>query len=324
VPLKLLTIIVNYKTADLTIDALASVAGEISANPAYRLIVVENDSQDGSAERLETAIASNGWGAWARLIRAERNGGFAYGNNVAIHAVETEPDGGRPTYVHLLNPDTVVRPGAIAALVEFMDSHPQVGIAGSRLEEPDGRAQVSAFRFPGVLSELEEGMRLGVVSRVLDRWLVALPIPDQACPVDWVAGASMIIRDRVFEAIGLMDEHYFMYYEEVDFTLRAQRAGWPCWYVPSSRVVHLVGKSSGVTDPRKVRRRRPDYWFDSRRRYFLNNLGPMGAGLADLAYTAGHLTFRMRRVVQRKPQQHPERFLRDFVRHSVFARGFQR
>jgi N-acetylglucosaminyl-diphospho-decaprenol L-rhamnosyltransferase len=322
VPLKLLTIIVNYKTAELTIDALASVAGEMAANPAFRLTVVENDSQDGSAERIETAIASNGWGGWARLIRAERNGGFAYGNNVAIHAEEAER--GRPTYVHLLNPDTVVRPGAIGALVEFMDSHLEVGIAGSRLEEPDGRAQVSAFRFPGVLSELEEGMRLGVVSRMLERHLVALPIPDKAAAVDWVAGASMIIRDRVFEAIGLMDEHYFMYYEEVDFTLRAKRAGWPCWYVPSSRVVHLVGKSSGVTDPRKVRRRRPDYWFDSRRRYFLNNLGAVGAGLADLAYTAGHLTFRMRRVVQRKPQQHPERFLRDFVRHSVFARGFQR
>jgi N-acetylglucosaminyl-diphospho-decaprenol L-rhamnosyltransferase len=319
---KLLTIIVNYKTAPLTLDALASLPAEIAKIPTARVIVVENDSQDGSAELIEEAIRTRGWSSWATLLRAERNGGFAYGNNVAIRAVEAE--GGKPQYVHLLNPDTVVRPGALAALLEFMDRRPEVGIAGSRLEEPDGRAQVSAFRFPGVLSELEEGMRLGIVSRALHNWLVALPIPEEEAPVDWVAGASMIIRDRVFEAVGLMDESYFMYYEEVDFTLRARRAGWPCWYVPSSRVVHLVGKSSGVTDPTKVRKRRPDYWFDSRRRYFLNNLGVVGAGLADLAYAAGHLTFRMRKVVQRKAQQHPDRFLRAFVRHSVFARGFQR
>jgi GT2 family glycosyltransferase len=317
---KLLTIIVNYRTADLTIDALASMAPEIGTVSPSRVIVVENDSGDASAQQIGAAIAANGWGSWATLVCSDRNGGFAYGNNVAIRTALG--DGQHPTYYHLLNPDTVVRPGALRALVDFMDANPKVGIAGSRLEWPDGAAQVSAFRFPSVWSELDQGLRLGMVSKVLDRWLVAMPIPEEACPVDWVAGASMIIRDTVFDAVGLMDERYFMYFEEVDFILRANRAGWPCWYVPSSHVVHLVGQSSGVTDPNKVRNRRPEYWFDSRRRYYLSNLGAVGAGLADLAFTAGHVTWRMRRLVQRKPLDTPERFLRDFVRHSVFARGF--
>jgi N-acetylglucosaminyl-diphospho-decaprenol L-rhamnosyltransferase len=316
---KLLTIIVNYRTADLTLDALASLVPEVGTVPDSHVIVVENDSGDDSAQRIGAAIASQGWGSWVTLICSEHNGGFAYGNNVAIRAAMAE--GERPVYVHLLNPDTVVRPGALAALVDFMDRNSQVGIAGSRLEDPDGTAQVSAFRFPGVLSELDHGMRLGLMSRALERWLVALPIPEQPGPVDWVAGASMIIRDRVFDAVGLMDEHYFMYFEEVDFILRAKRAGWPCWYVPASRVVHLVGKSSGVTDPAKFRNRRPEYWFESRRRYYLNNLGAVGAGLADLAFTAGHISWRARRLLQRKPHVTPEYFLRDFVRHSVFARG---
>jgi GT2 family glycosyltransferase len=285
------------------------------------VVVVDNASGDGSAERIGGAIGSRGWGGWATLVAAERNGGFAYGNNLGIRTAQAA--GHRPSYLHLLNPDTVVRPGALAALVEFMDGNPRVGIAGSRLEDPDGTPQPSAFRFPGVLSELDEGMRLGVVSHLLTRWQVALPVPEEACPVDWVAGASMIIRAEVVSDIGLLDERYFMYFEEVDFMRRARRAGWPCWYVPASRVVHLVGRASGVTDPKKTQHRRPDYWFESRRRYFVGNLGRLGAGLADLAFTAGHLTWRLRRLVQRKPRDAPERFLRDFVRHSVFARGFQ-
>jgi N-acetylglucosaminyl-diphospho-decaprenol L-rhamnosyltransferase len=319
-PMKLLVIIVNYKTADLTIDALASLGPELGRIPGSRAFVVENDSRDGSGQRLREAIDSRGWNRWATLVEAERNGGFAYGNNVGIRAARAE--GLRPAYVHLLNPDTIVRPGALTTLLAFMDTHPEVGIAGSRLEDPDGTPQRSAFRFPTVLSELDAGLRLGVVSRFLKRWEVAPPVQERDCPVDWVAGASVIIRDQVLEDVGLLDETYFMYYEEVDFILRARRAGWPCWYVPESHVVHLVGQASGVTDPQKARRRRPAYWFESRRRYFVRHLGPVGAGLADLAFAAGHVTWRARAVVQGKKNDIPEKFLRDFASHSVFTRGF--
>src|SRR5439155_17086766 len=118
--------------------------------------------------------ADNGWGEWASIQPLARNGGFAYGNNEAIRASLAGTD--RPEYVLLLNPDTLVRPGAIRALLEFMDGRPDAGIAGSRLEDPDGTPQRSAFRFHTVRSELEAGLRLGFVTRLLRRHVVAPPV----------------------------------------------------------------------------------------------------------------------------------------------------
>jgi hypothetical protein len=220
----------------------------------------------------------------------------------------------------LLNPDTIVRPNALKVLVEFMDEHPEAGIAGSRLEDPDGTPQHSAFRFHTAFSELDLGLRLGLVTKLLNNWVIAPPISDEVCPTDWVAGASMIIRREVLETAGLIDEGYFMYYEEMDFCLQAKKAGWSCWYVPQSHVVHLVGQSSGVTDTKRPPKRLPQYWFDSRRRYFLKNHGWLYTALADAAWTVGFTLWRIRRVVQGKPDQDPPNILGDFLRNSVFLK----
>ena len=141
----------------------------------------------------------------------------------------------------------------------------------------------------------------------------------------WVApGASMIVRRSVFESIGLIDDKYFMYFEEVDFCLAAKRAGWSCWYVPASRVIHLVGAVSQMSDNRKHRKRRPAYWFDSRRRYFVKNHGRVYAALADLSFLIGFALWRMRRFVQRKDDPDPPKLLRDSIVNSVFIRGWMR
>ena len=323
--MRVLVVIVNYRSASLAIDCLRSLAPEVTgpaAVPGVRVVVTDNASGDDSVPRLTAAVRDNGWGDWAQILPLPRNGGFAYGNNEAIRpalAAAADP----PDYVLLLNPDTLVRPGAIRALVEFMDANPKAGLAGSRLEHPDGSPQRSAFRFHTVLSELEAGLRLGFVSKALRRFVVAPPVPagNDPVPVDWVAGASLIVRRAVFESAGLLDEGYFMYFEEVDFCLRAARAGWPCWYVPASRVVHLVGQSSGVTDVKRANRRRPKYWFDSRRRYFLRNHGPLKTLLADAAWSLGFATYRVRQFVQRKPDLDPAHLLRDFVRNSFLVAG---
>lgn len=312
----LLIVIVNYRTAGLVVDCLRSLEGEVAALPGTRVVVTDNASGDDSVDRLRAAVEENGWGGWAAIMPLDRNGGFAWGNNEAIRPALASAS--PPRHVLLLNPDTVVRPDSIAPLVAFLDENPEVGIAGSRLEDPDGTVQLSAFRFHSVLGELEDGMRLGPVSRLLSRWVVAPPAPpaDRPSPTDWVAGASMLIRREVFDAIGLLDDAYFMYYEEVDFCLRARRAGWPCWYVPASRVVHLVGQSSGVTDKAARRKRRPGYWFRARRHFFRSNYGPVRATLADLAWASGYATYRVRRVLQRKPDRDPEKLLLDFLRHN--------
>lgn len=315
----LVVVIVNYRTAGLTIDCLRSLVSEVRSLPGTRVIVTDNASGDGSVEKIQAAIETEGWGDWASLQPLERNGGFAYGNNAAIRPVVESPN--PPPYILLLNPDTIVRPGALKALVDFMDSHPDVGIAGSRLEDPDGTPQRSAFRFHSILSELDFGLRLGIVTKLLSNWVVAPPVSDEVGQTDWVAGASMIVRREVFETAGLMDEEYFMYYEEMDFCLQAKKAGWSCWYVPPSHVVHLVGQSSGVTDTKRPPKRLPQYWFDSRRRYFLKNHGWLYAAVADAAWASGFALWRLRRIIQRKPDPDPPNYLGDFLRNSVFLKG---
>jgi GT2 family glycosyltransferase len=309
-------VIVNYRTAGLVIDCLRSLVEEVAALGDCRTVVVDNGSGDGSAERIGSAIASEGW-SWAEMMPLVHNPGFAGGNNAALRPILGDPC--PPDYVLLLNPDTVVRPGAVRALVDFLERHPKVGIAGSRLEDPDGTPQRSAFRFPSAAGELEDGLRLGLVSRLLRRRVVAPPVRDEAHPTDWVAGASMLVRREVFDAVGLMDERYFLYFEEVDFCLQARRAGWPCWYVPQSRVVHLVGQASGVTDVKRPAKRRPRYWFESRSRYFRRNHGRLYKALSDLAWVCGYALWRARRRLQRKPDADPPGLLWDFIRFNFLS-----
>ena len=129
----------------------------------------------------------------------------------------------------------------------------------------------------------------------------------------------MIVRKAVFDAIGLLDERYFMYYEEVDFCRRAHDAGWECWYVPQSRVVHLVGQSSGVTNSTMTSKRRPAYWFKSRRRYFLTHCGRFATFRADLFWVTGFAQWRVRQALLRRPDPSPRRMLTDFIRHNFIV-----
>jgi N-acetylglucosaminyl-diphospho-decaprenol L-rhamnosyltransferase len=316
--MKLLVVIANYRVTDLTIDCLRSIAGEIETVPDTHVGVCENGTGDDSVERILRAIADNGWSSWCTLTAVEPNVGFTGGNNVIIRPALQSAD--PPQYVLLLNADTTVRPNTFKDLVYFMDRHPNVGIAGSRMENPDGTAQCSAFRFPSPLSELEGTIGLGLLSRLLERWVVAPPVSDEPCETDWLSGACIMVRREVFRDIGLLDEGYFTYFEDVDFCFNARKAGWPIWYVPSSRVVHLVGRSTGITvrNPKRL----PSYSFEARRRYFLKNHGPRKAALADLALIVGLALWRVR-VLLGKPNDKAPYLLRDSIKHSVFLTGFK-
>lgn len=311
-------VIVNYRTALLTIDCLKSLIDEVKDLGIVKVFVIDNVSEDGSIEQIQEAIEQEQWNDWVSLISSERNGGFAFGNNLIITKAlqSSEP----PQYLLLLNPDTIVRPQALTHLLNFMNANPCVGIAGSRIEDLDGTPQHSAFRFHSVMSEFDAGLRLGIISQLLKQWIVAQPISDSSCETDWVSGASMIIRYEVFETVGLMDDGYFMYYEEVDFCLQARKKGWHCWYVPSSHVVHLVGQSSGVNKPGLEKKRLPSYWFKSRRRYFVKNHGLHYAVLVDVCWLFGFLSWRGRIFFQGKPDTSPPSFLGDFISNSVLTK----
>lgn len=319
---RLLIVVLNYRTPDLTITCLRSLERELGRLPGAEVVVTDNDSGDGSAEKIAGAIERENMRDWATLSALPKNGGYAYGNNAPIRTALARS--APPDFVLLLNPDTELRPGAVNALLEFMQSHPECAIAGSRLEDSDGHAHCSAFNFPTAWSELDRGLQLGVVTRLLANRTVQRPIPTEPCEVDWVAGASMLIRREVFEQVGLIDEAYFLYFEEVDFLLRARRAGFRTFYVPASRVIHHMGQSTGVTDEKRPPRRIPTYWFDSRRRYFVKNHGLVHAALADAGFLIGHTLHRLRGVVQPKRKQAaPPHLLRDYLVNGVFARGAQ-
>jgi len=312
-------IIVNYKTPDLTIECLRSLY--LEKEPSYfSVVVVDNDSQDGSFEKISAAIVSEDWSDWVKIKASIYNGGFSYGNNIAIReflAVEESPE-----YFYLLNPDTVVRKGAINELVQFMQMRPKVGIAGSRIETEEGQPLHSAFKFHTCWSELERGFKWGVLTKLLKHWLSSQKIPEMPVQTDWVSGASMMIRREVIDQLGLLDEAYFMYYEETDFCIQANRAGWECWYVPASKIVHFVGKSSGIID-KGMKKRMPKYWFESRQRYFLKNYGVFHLVLADLFWLLGFSSWKLRNLVQKKEDNMPPYLLKDSLLNSVFFRGIK-
>src|SRR5262245_36107429 len=137
--MKLLVVILNYRVTDLTIDCLRSIAPEVHRVPGMKVAVCENGTGGDAEERLREAIRTNGWSPWVELTAIHPNRGFTGGNNVIIRKALASSD--PPDYFLLLNADTLVHPGAFDALVRFMDSHPRAGVAGSRLEWPDGGVQ---------------------------------------------------------------------------------------------------------------------------------------------------------------------------------------
>lgn len=309
-------VIVNYCTPTLVAACLESLERERAQVPALRAIVVDNDSRDGSAELIADVIAQRGWD-WVTLLRAGANRGFGAGNNLGIAYALDRP---RPAdLLWFLNPDTQVRAGAGQALARFMASHPAAGIAGSALLESDGQLWPFAFRFPTILGEIERGAHWSMISRLLRQNSTLRKMEGRREQVDWVSGASFVVRRDLLESGLRFDEGYFLYYEETDFCLHARRLGWQCWYVPEAVVLHIAGQSTGVTGRQAVVCRLPDYWFHSRQRYFTKNHGRLYGIGADLGWVAAHLFSRLKNMLRRSDEPDPPRLLGDFLRHSALV-----
>jgi GT2 family glycosyltransferase len=243
-------VVVNYRTPELLRDCLQSV--HYNGTSGLEVIVVDNDSRDGSVEMVRTEFPR------VRLIHNFDNRGFSAANNQGIKETQGK-------YVLLLNSDTIVLPGALAAMSEFMDQHHEVGAVGCRLLCGDGRIQISAggeaslgiarvlVRLSG-LSQLIQGDRM---RRFLRRYLgFALGSTFRAClesyvadesplEVDILSGACLMLRREAVDKVGLLDERFFMYLEDLDYSLRLRNAGWKLYYLPAVSIIHLVGQSSG-------------------------------------------------------------------------------
>jgi hypothetical protein len=306
---------VSYKSAAFTIESLRSVAAErASAAPEIDIRAIVVDNASGDYPLLLRAVAENDWGSWAEVILAPRNGGFAYGNNLALRKALAEQP---PDYLHLLNPDTQVKPGAIVALVRFLEAHDAAGIAGGSFENRDGSDWPIAFRFPSLISELCAALHIGLVSRLLQSWQVPRRMSRIPQPVDWISGASMLIRAKVFATIGGLDENYFLYFEETDFCRRARAAGFATWYVPESRVMHDAGQTTKVMERTGSPTRLPPWWFESRRRYFAVAFGMRRAILIDLIVALTYPIGLLKRFALGRAATAVPHYFRDFLRHSV-------
>jgi hypothetical protein len=225
--------IVSWNTCDDLRHALTSVF-EREGEAAFEVIVVDNASADGSADMVRREFP----GAELTVNRANR--GFAAANNQALR-------GARGRYCLLLNSDAVAHAGAFANLVRFMDDHPDAGAVGLRVLNPDATLQYSCRRFPTIAAGLFRKVPLGRLipdNRWNREYLMSDWAHDTAREVDWVSGAAMCLRAAALAQVGLLDEAYYMYCEDVDWCYRARQAGWKIYYLPQAVVTHAIGRSS--------------------------------------------------------------------------------
>ncbi|KEJ89258.1 glycosyltransferase family 2 protein [Sulfitobacter donghicola] len=307
-----LCVLLNFRTPEMTLRAAEAALADLHPLGG-ELIIVDNASGDGSFEMISNEVAARGWGegGLVRVVPSAVNGGFGAGNNIGLSMVRS--DGQAPDYYYVLNSDAFPDAGCIAALVNQLEADPKAGFACSHIRGEDDVVHTTAFRFPSIAGEFVDAARLGVIEKLLPKASVPMAQPHETCRVDWSAGASMMIRKSMLDEIGTFDETFFLYFEETDLCLRAGRAGWSCWYVPDSRVVHIGSVSTGM----KTKRRMPSYWYDSRRHYFIKNHGRVYALAALLAHLAGGLLHRLRVGLAGRRPQDPKWFLTDLLSHAV-------
>jgi len=303
-------VIVNFRTPASTVEAVTAVLRELEGFEEPRVIVVDNDSQDGSLDQLKKVFVDPVWGDRVTVVNSGHNGGYGYGINVGVRQLLALPRS--PRLVYVINPDAVVDPGSLKRLVSFMDEHPDAGLLGCHIYSPSGE-EVKAFRFPSFWGEFESTARTAVFTRLLRKH--RLPVwPTESCEVDWVSGTSMLIRGEVLKSSVLFDEGFFLYFEEVDFARRVRQAGWKVYYVDGASVGHVGSLSTGMTDEA---RRMPEYWFQARRRYLVKHHGPAYGAACDLAWICGYAVCVAKSTLLRRSVAFRPRLWRDFIRYSA-------
>lgn len=286
-------IIVNYGTPKLCVDSLSSLyLDPTSRNSIAKTIVIDNKSKDNSVSLIASAISQNNWTDSVSIVPNKLNSGFSAGNNVGILSSNSE-------YVLLLNSDTIVWPGAVELLVKVLDENPKSGMASPRLEWPDGTPQESCFRFHRPINELIRSAASGPITKLFKRYEVPLSVSDKTSSPEWTSFACVLIRRKVFEDIGLLDEEFFMYFEDVDFCKRAHDAGWNIIHNPAAHVVHLRGGSSPVKSQTAKKKRLPRYFYESRTRYYFKHFGRCGLFAANMFWHLGWLVAMARNLASR-------------------------
>lgn len=313
-PSDVAVIIVNYRTADMAIAAVDSVLQRPADGLNVEVHLVDNASPGNDADLLRAA--SQRWGGAVTLYLETENHGFGRGNNVVLQQLAARPDA--PEKVYLLNPDARLVTNAVAELSAFLDAHPRAAVVGSAiLQDGTDEPATCAFRFPGLLSEFEEAVAFGPVSRMLAGTRVAFPAVLPTQQVDWVSGASMMARLDALREVGFFDPDFFLYFEEVDLMRRLRRRGWEVWHLASAQIIHVAGASTGVSSNNTQKPPLPGYWYDSWRMYFHKQHGRTGALAVALSRWTGTMLGSLISGLRRRPSPAPRNFLADFRRQVL-------
>ena len=309
-------ITVNYGTPDLSIAAVDSVLKHDHGGRAVDVHLVDNASPGTDAEAFTKAHAENGWGDRVTLWLETENHGFGRGNNLVLDALAARA--APPDFVFLLNPDAALENEAIDILASALEADPLAGVAGAGISFPDGQPAVAAFRFPSLLRELVSTFDFGPLYRLFPGGRVSLPPEWPEGPVDWVAGASMMMRFDALRDVGFFDPDFFLYYEEVELMRRLRRAGYRTLYIPRARVTHIAGAATEVRSHDTRPRPRPEYVYRSWRMYFQKVHG-RGYALAAavMKLPAALLNAGLSRV-RRKRSGQPVGFYRDHWRYVLW------
>jgi N-acetylglucosaminyl-diphospho-decaprenol L-rhamnosyltransferase len=287
-PHNLCIVIVNYKTPQLLLDCLESLLPEL--DDSMVVTVVDNASNDSSIMLVDNWILEHNQADTIKLISASVNTGFSGGNNIGIKSVQAN-------HYLLLNSDALVRKGAIQTLLNTLSQEKTVGLIGPRLEWPDTSPQESCFKYHTPISEFIGSAKTGLITKCFKKYVVAQPVSEVPDKYDWISFACVMIKAEVFNTVGLLDDDYFMYFEDVEFCHRAKQSGWEIMYEPSAHVVHLRGGSSPLKAQAKLRKRLPRYFYESRTRYFFQIYGRSGLLLANLLWTLGWIISSLRSKV---------------------------
>lgn len=284
---KELTIVtVTYRSADAAKQCLRSLVtdGLLGPRAPCDVHVVDSGSGDGTAESLAATFP------WAKVTALADNVGFARGCNVAMRA-------SRSPYVLLLNPDCVVPPGSVAAMMAYLRRNPRVAAVGPSLLDDHGNPAQSCQAFPTPARFVARRFaRVATMFGFDDDGRIA---PRSPCAVDWISGACMLIRREAIETVGLLDESYFLYFEETDWCLRARRSGWSVHHHPWVRVFHSGGKSAAVSGEKVLSGAVARHFVASRRRYFRTHHGLAGMAVVEAAAALRSLVDRLRSAAGR-------------------------
>jgi GT2 family glycosyltransferase len=253
--MKVSIIILNYNTADLTLQAIASVIDQ----PDTEIIVVDNASTDRSVQALKKL------GNQITLIQNPKNIGFAAGNNSGISKAKGE-------FILLLNSDTQVNPGAITALIQFMERHDKVGIVTPKVVLADGGLDWASHRgAPTPINSLAyfAGLeKLWPTTKLFGQYHQGWKDLSKPHQVDVVSMAALLMRREVVATVGLLDEQFFMYAEDIDYCVRAKNKGWQVYYFPGATVIHYKGASGTRSDKKAVRSQTRAYFYQTMKLYF--------------------------------------------------------